>query len=365
MDTLNKDDFINVYVLRTLNEIKASVRFNIKLDKDREEVADTKMAAVLTDLINANFKNLQKDPEGNIIYTLLPIVDEKENRKVRTSLVLYYAALYYDNVDLLQDLMKADISFYAYYDNLNLCYLDKTISSKFERKEYIKLLNECGFVFRSFHKSIEDLSPEEREKYILRFKTLLESKHEAIVKARKRGSDYSVEKIFSKNRLDVFSDETYRQASCEQLRMIDEYNDKEISDGSRDRLNKLMQTKGFSNRLFDYDLMLKILSDEQLEVIKYFASKAISIHYDKNESPSKILDFISRRPDLAFEISRVPKEKFKEMDIDTLIEICDYSDKHVLNLYLSGSEECDELAKKVRPKVVIKRVLGRYKKTNK
>ena len=76
MDTLNKDDFINVYVLNTLNEIKTSVKENIKLDKDREDTTDKKMAAVLTDLINANFKNLQKDPNGNMIYTLLPIVDE-------------------------------------------------------------------------------------------------------------------------------------------------------------------------------------------------------------------------------------------------------------------------------------------------
>lgn len=29
MDTLNKDDFINVYVLNTLNEIKTSVKENV------------------------------------------------------------------------------------------------------------------------------------------------------------------------------------------------------------------------------------------------------------------------------------------------------------------------------------------------
>ena len=88
MDTLNKDDFINVYVLNTLNEIKTSVKENIKLDKDREDVTDKKMVAVLTDLINANFKNLQKDPNGNMIYTLLPIVDEKENKKLKPTVAI-------------------------------------------------------------------------------------------------------------------------------------------------------------------------------------------------------------------------------------------------------------------------------------
>lgn len=61
MDVLNKDDLINVYILNTLNEIKKTVKENIKLDKDREDVTDKKMMAVLTDLINANFKNLQRN----------------------------------------------------------------------------------------------------------------------------------------------------------------------------------------------------------------------------------------------------------------------------------------------------------------
>lgn len=92
------------------------------------------MILVLRDLINANFKNLQMDPKGNLIYTFLPIVDEQENEKVRLSLVLYYTALYYDNVDLLNELLKENISFNYNY-GINLQYLDKTISSKFERKK--------------------------------------------------------------------------------------------------------------------------------------------------------------------------------------------------------------------------------------
>ena len=71
----------------------------------------TNSELVLKDLINANFKNLQRDPKGNLIYTLLPIVDERENNKVRTSLVLYYTSLYYDNVDLLQQMLAAERDF--------------------------------------------------------------------------------------------------------------------------------------------------------------------------------------------------------------------------------------------------------------
>lgn len=133
METINKSDFIDVYVLKTLNEIKNSVKRNIKLDDERAEEIDKKMTLILKDLINANFKNLQMDPKGNLIYTFLPIVDEQENKKVRLSLVLYYTALYYDNVELLHELLREDINFNYNY-SINLQYLDKTISSKFERK---------------------------------------------------------------------------------------------------------------------------------------------------------------------------------------------------------------------------------------
>lgn len=117
METINKTDFIDVYVLKTLNEIKDTVTRNIKLNKEKEDEIDKKMLLVLKDLINANFKELQ--------------VDEKENEKVRLSLVLYYIALYYDNVDLLHNLLKENVMFdEGWY--INHQYLDKSISSKFE-----------------------------------------------------------------------------------------------------------------------------------------------------------------------------------------------------------------------------------------
>ena len=83
MEITNKNDFIDVYVLGTLNEIKNTVKQNIKLKSELEKQTDEKMKLVLKDLINSNFKNLQINTQGNLIYTLLPIVDERENKKVR------------------------------------------------------------------------------------------------------------------------------------------------------------------------------------------------------------------------------------------------------------------------------------------
>ena len=94
MEKIGKNDFIDIYVLKTLNEIKGIVKHEIKLEKEREMEIDKKMAIVLKDLINANFKNLQMNPNGDMIYTLLPIVDDQENNKIRLSFALYLSLIH-------------------------------------------------------------------------------------------------------------------------------------------------------------------------------------------------------------------------------------------------------------------------------
>lgn len=175
METTSKNNFINVYVLETLSKIKDMIKGNIKLEKDKEEEIDRKMSALLSDLINVNFKSVEKNTIGNLIYTLLPIIDKKDNNKIQLSLALYYTALYYDNVDLLRDLLKEKIGFEGYYQ-----YLDKSISSKFEKKKYIEMIKTCGYIFINFTKSIENLTEEEREQYIQRFAKLINLKYDFI-----------------------------------------------------------------------------------------------------------------------------------------------------------------------------------------
>ena len=251
METINKNEFIDIYVLKTLNEIKRDVKWEIDLDKEKEEDVDRKMSLVLKDLINANFKNLQMDPKGNLIYTFLPIVDEQENKKVRMSLALYYTALYYDNVELLQDLLKENINFKRDY-TINLQYLDKTISSKFERKKYVEMIKICGDIFRNFVVSIKNLSDEEREKYIQRFVKLMNIKFELIRNSiLSRATNYydrnQYELIFNKNNLDTFTDETYIKATKEQLNFINSCESNCYKKETCERLNNLMQTRNFSN----------------------------------------------------------------------------------------------------------------------
>lgn len=362
MGKIEKNDFIDIYVLKTLNEIKSTVEKNIKLDKEREMEIDKKMTIVLKDLINANFKNLQMNPNGDMIYTLLPIVDDQENDKIRLSFALYYAALYYDNVSLLYDLLKENIRFDRRSYHIDFQYLNKEISSRFERKEYIKMIKTCGYIFEWFINSIEKLPEEERKKYIDRFVKLINIKYDLIceiISEKALNSCFDkLEYVFDKNNLDTFTDETYIKATDKQLRLIEQCQGKSYSEETKIRLNNLMQIKGFSEYLKNFDLMMKLYKDEQLETLDYNISLALDKFSDTEESLNKIIDFLQMRPDLARVITVVAsQEDFMRVDNFTLIEICVLRMKGFLY-----KVDFDKEVRIAKPKAVLKKVLGTYKK---
>ena len=362
MEKIGKNDFIDIYVLKTLNEIKGIVKHEIKLEKEREMEIDKKMAIVLKDLINANFKNLQMNPNGDMIYTLLPIVDDQENNKIRLSFELYYAALYYDNVSLLYDLLKENIKFDRSSYHIDFQYLNKEISSRFERKEYIKMIKTCGYIFRWFINSIEKLPEEERKKYIDRFVKLINIKYDLICKIISEKTWDScfnrLEYVFDKNNLDTFTDETYIKATDKQLRLMQLCQGESYSEETKIRLNNLMQDKGFSEYLLNYDLIMRLYTDEQLETLDYNISFALDKFSDTEESLNKIIDFLQMRPDLATVITVVASRgSFMNVDNFTLIEICEHCRK-ICSFKVNFNTE----AKRMKPKAVLKKVLGAYKK---
>lgn len=362
MEKINKSDFIDVYVVKTLNEIKNSVKRNINLNPEQEKQTDEKMKRVLKDLINANFKNLQRDPNGNLIYTLLPIVDERENAKVRTSLVLYYTALYYNNVDLLQQMLASDVQFTTRYC-LALQYLDKTISSKFVTKDYIEYIKRFGNTFVNFARSIKNLSEEEQEKYAQRFSSLFKLKYKELCdvqKEYKRYSRFELEYLFVKGNLDTFENNTYKYADNKQLELINFCNGKKYNEITTAKLNHLIQNTSFSNHLCDFDLMVSLFSDEELSKLDNSTSYFISHYSDTPEMIQKAIEFVKLRPEQASRVQcTVSKEKFMKTSNYVLIEAMDYMEKHYLEC---NKHNIELLTRRMVPRTTLKKVFGAYKK---
>ena len=301
MEITNKNDFIDIYVLKTLSEIKFEVKQEIELKSDLERQTDEKMKLVLKDLINANFKNLQMDPQGNLIYTLLPIVDERENKKLRNLFVLYYTALYYDNVDLLQQMLSANVQF-ELNNSLRLQYLDKFISSKFDTTDYIENIKKFGETFANFVTSIKNLSDEEKEKYSQKFLSLFKLKYKEmceILEKNKKYSRYELKNLFVKNNLDAFEYNTYKCADNKQLELINfcggyKYNETTIA-----RLNHLIQNTSYSNILINFDLLTSIFSDDELAKLDIETSMFLSCYSDTPEMLQKAIEFIELKPGMA------------------------------------------------------------------
>lgn len=357
---IDRSGFIDVYVLKTLNEIKESVKTYINLDLKREEETDQKVSIVLKDLINSNFKNLQIDPGGNLIYTLLPIVDDKENSKIRMLFSLYYAALYYDNTELLQDLLKEDINFTPHFIT-RYEYLDKSVSSKFDRKEYIEYIKVAGDIIHNFIYSIRNLSEEEREKYIVRFVKLFKLRYEDIHAYLKTATRYDdkFKHLFDKNNLDHFEDETYKKSDINQLHLIDWYHDEKLNKETCDRLNNLMQNKGFTGRLCNLDLMMRLYTDEELGNITCDMSHFLDKHSENMKTIRKAQDFIKLRPDLVSIALWIPNDIFDRTSNYILIEALDYMAKHS---FLFDEHNLAIFSKTMAPRAGIKRVLGLYNK---
>lgn len=348
-----KEDFIETYVRNTLNEIKNCVKTKINLEREQEEKTDEKMSLVLKELIDGNFKNINVDGYGNLIHTLLPLTDEKENNKIRCSLVLYYTALYFDNVKLLNRMLKEEVNFGDRLNDLNLYVLDKDISSKFEEDEYIGIVKDCIVVFNGFYQTTKDLPKEEREKYITRFVNILKARHKDLTP---NGSSHDYYWLFDKKRMDIYEDDSYLKASKKQLNIIAHSNTRCIkNEDTIRRLNNLIQTTDFNQHYWNTDLMFSLFSDDELFNIDYWVAGYFDTFSANRDMLNKAMDFYNRiKDEIVDEICvHCGGDIFMMVDNDILVEI--YNKRG----FIPEDDMLKAMIALVKPKVKLKRIFKR------
>lgn len=349
INVMGKNDYVEVYVNATLKEIKYNVRNKINLKKEKEVVADNKMKGILTDLIDANFEKVYSENDESV-YTLLPLTDKKENEKIRCVLTLLYTALYFENVVLLNKLLNEEINFGDKAHDLLLCLLDKNISSRFKEDEYIEIIKTCKNVFPNFYLTTKDLEEKEREKYIVRFVSILKARYKYF-EEKLQSSLYS---LFSKMTMDILEDKSYLLASKEQLYSFEDISCFNIREkDSIKRLNTLIQNTDFNQKYWNYDLMFKLFKDEELFDKGYWVCHFFERFSDSKEMLDKAMDLYNRCPDFATSpYSYCSSEILRDIDNDILIELNDKID-------LSAEPEYIKImAKKVKAKILIKKFLN-------
>jgi len=352
-NSLNKrEEFLETYIRNTLNEIKDYVKRVLVLESIQEEETDKKMSIVLRELIDANFKNVNVDGYGNLVHTLLPLTDSKENDKIRRTLILYYTALYHDNVELLNKMLKEEIDFGYQLHDLYLYYLDKSITSKFEEEEYFKVIKNCGGVLNKFNFTTRDLPKEKREEYVIRFTNILKERHQDIITHSTYG-DFCY--LFAKKNLDNFEDASYYYATKEQLRMMSRCGDsRNINDeNTKRRLNDLIQTTTFKEYYWNTDLMFGLFTDEELQGIDHWIGSYFNHFSETPEMLDKAMDLFKRNACVVKLFDRLSSETFMKIDNDILLEI-------YKNIDFIPNEDWIKLkAATMKPKSMIKRMFKR------
>ena len=122
------------------------------------------------------------------------------------------------------------------------------------------MIKTCGRMFSNFAKSIENLSDQDREKYIQKFERLINYKYDFIkdILSKDRWYMSRLEHIFEKNNLDTFTDETYKQSTFEQLRMMGicyshKYTKEEILEIKDSYQDKVLNTTYISDLITNQD----------------------------------------------------------------------------------------------------------------
>lgn len=309
-----KNEMIEKYIIMTLNEIKQGLPYSLKLNQEKIQETDKKMAKILSDLIDSRFNNINVDKDLNLVYTFLPLNDKRENQKIRRLFELYYAALYYDNVDLLSEMLKNDICFYKPLSRFEL--LDKDLSSRYDKDEYIKITKEKDDILFAFICSINTLETEEKNKYIDRFINILNLRYDDLE------DNYNYSYVLTKKALDIFTDEAYLNSSKEQLAFISDIGrGSKIDEQYTNRLNNLIINSDYCKNLCNMNLMLKIFTDEELNELSYSDSQIISHYYGNEETLNKAIDLVKKYKHLlAYELC-LTKEIFMKIDNDVLYEM--------------------------------------------
>lgn len=260
---LNKD-YEKVYARTFLNEVKSRVRQNkMKIEGDKEKKVDSKLEEVIKDLSFEDKGNTTKYMVKSLLSN-----NTEETERVFSTLVVYYAALYNDNVDLLKELLDKDFYFGYKRSSLNIGVLDKRLSSKFKREDYIKLVK-CQS--DSFHRFYYGLSYVNRKKdddfYIDKFSSIMKKTIPSLDSEKKNTPFDEVGSCDIVKALEYFDEDAILNASINQRKHIIGESDsylKKLDLNDVNRVNLFLRDTNIELKLFQLVRLLPNFTDEDI-----------------------------------------------------------------------------------------------------
>lgn len=268
---MEKIDFKDIYVDAILEEIKSKVREKINLEMDdvqdisgdKVEIADQMMREVLKDIL----LNKENNPNSEYSYNFLLLDDREDNeakKTVRRYLTLYYTALYFDNVSLLQKLIREGVAFWDDYHDLQLGILDSDISSAFSEEKYVEVVKKMKASVILLYNSIKDKEYSIRKNRIKKFSNIINKRQDIL-------DEKVSSEIWGNNRLDIYDEETYLKGTKEQLNNIVAKCDFYKNEDNRVHANRLIQDTDFTAtwrcETINMDMFFENFTEEELRAL--------------------------------------------------------------------------------------------------
>ena len=272
--------YLDVYAKTYLNEIKERIKQNqITLSGERETETDEYMVEIIKSLCIKPRYNL--DDKEKFVLRLLPTDSKEDTERIFITLMLYYTAVYNENIELLNKLLEAGFRFGYRSSNLDLFVLDKRISSQFNTNFYINLIKEQISLFKEFYLSLKDNEPiykssnpdnpvEELsiDEVIQKFANILKQNPNIAISKNKyyRNKPYEFSRLLTKKSINYFDEDIILNATEEQKQNIISHSKyMYLSKQSIARLTTLMIDSNFSIDIEDHwNEVLEELSDYEL-----------------------------------------------------------------------------------------------------
>lgn len=269
--------YLDVYAKTYLNEIKERIRWNkIQLSGDIEKETDEFIIEVIKSLCIKPRHNLS-DKES-YIPKVLPTDSKEDSERIFRTLMLYYVAIYNDNIELLNKLLESGYN----CNGSNLFVLDKRISSQFDTETYIKLIKNQTELFKEFYLSLQDRSiiitakntPDDNvikelseEEIIKIFANIL--KKNPNIAISKRYYNNSIRNLLTKTSINYFGEDIILNATEEQKEnIISRLTYVTLTKKALNRLITLMTNHEFSTNIYEFwnAILSELTYDELIQI---------------------------------------------------------------------------------------------------
>ena len=115
--------------------------------------------------------NIQKNKEVSTDQEVLKIINNLKdyNNSTKCYLIKMYAAIYFDNLSLLEYLEKNNFSLGTYPNNIAIYLLDNSLTKYFTKESYLDYLIQYKPYFQGFFLSLKNIDYSLKDYYIKRF----------------------------------------------------------------------------------------------------------------------------------------------------------------------------------------------------